>query len=346
MTKIKKITAVNMAAIILTASLTACGSNDVENIPDEQDVLENAVSETPDEPLPEPETCEDYMKLADTYLQMDDVMQALVVLDEGIEKLNAGEQGVEEQEIDLPSQRKEYILAGMVAVGTYSTTKRYDDDGNTLYEYVQEWDKNGNRISVTNVYYNEVGEISYLSEHQYDGNGKQTERKYINYDSDGNITNCSHEAWVYDENGKEIENISYDENGNIKEKTKYEYDANGKNIGETDYDKDDKIVRQVEIEYDAAGREIKWECYDEYGRCSIQRIYTYDERGKLIQYDEYFHGRTEKEEYKRDENGNTIKSVLYDNDGNITNIYEFEYDEMGREIKIILYNGDGTVNYA
>ena len=107
MTKIKKITAVNMAAVILAMSLTACGSNDVENMPDEQDVLKNAISETPDESLPEAETYEDYIKLADTYLQTDDVLQALAVLDEGIEKLSAGEQGVENQDVDLISQRKD-----------------------------------------------------------------------------------------------------------------------------------------------------------------------------------------------------------------------------------------------
>ena len=143
--KMKKIAAFNMAAAILAISLTACSSNVVENMPDEQDVSgitentteiantsESAISETPDESLAEPETCEDYMKLADTYLQSDDVIQALAVLDEGIEELSVGEQGVEGQEVDLLSQRKEYILAGTVAVGTNSTTKRYDDDGNTL----------------------------------------------------------------------------------------------------------------------------------------------------------------------------------------------------------------------
>lgn len=97
MSKIKKITAVNMAAVILVMSLTACGSNDMENIPDEQDASENAVSETPDEPISEPETYEDYMKLSDTYLQTDDVLQALAVLDVGIEKLSIGGQGIEKQ---------------------------------------------------------------------------------------------------------------------------------------------------------------------------------------------------------------------------------------------------------
>lgn len=351
----KKITALNIAAIIFMASLTACGNSaeDVagasENIAQDTyfDTTDDIAStpETPDEIILAPETYEDYIKLSNTYLQTDDVLQALAILDEGIEKLGAGERKAADQEIDFLSQRKEYVLAGTVAVGTNSATNRYDDEGNTLHKYVRECDENGNELRNQSVYYNEEGGIRYLAEFRYDGNGKQTEQKYIDYDSDGSITNFSHEARVYDENGKEIENISYDEHGNIKEKTKYEYDSNGKNIEETKYNKDDKIVRQVEIEYDAAGRKAKWECYDEHGRCSIQRIYTRDERGKLIQYDEYYNGHTTKEEYERDENGNTIKSISYDSDGNITKIYEYEYDETGREIKCVRYDDDETVAY-
>ena len=348
-----------MAAIIFAASLTACGSG-MEDMPKEAEMSDTSeisvdkaesmaseaadevtftaetpektvlASELPDEIILNPETYEDYMKLADIYLQMDDVMQALAVLDEGIEKFAAGEQGAEKREADLLSQRKEYILAGTVAVGTNSTINRYDDDGNTLYEYesVRECDENGNELR-----------------YQYDGNGNQIEHKYINYDNDGNITYFSHEVRAYDEDGNEIEYIRYDENGNIERMEDYEYDANGNQIEETNYDKDGRRDRWVKIEYDAAGNETLWECYDEYGRCTIQRIYTRDERGKLIQYDEYYNGYTKKEEYERDENGNTIKSVYYDGDGNITKIYEYEYDEMGREIKCVWYDDDETVTY-
>ena len=351
----KKITVHTIAAIFFMAILTACGNSaeDVagasENMAQDTDFNTTddiaSAPETPDEIIFVPETYEDYINLSNTYLQTDDVLQALAILDEGIEKLGAGEQRTAKQRIDFLRQRKEYVLVGMVAVATSSATNRYDDDGNILYERVRECDENGNELWNQSLSYNEEGGIRHLAEFRYDGNGKQTERKYIDYDSDGNITNCSHEARVYDEDGNGVENISYDEHGNIKEKTKYEYDSNGKNIEETDYDKDDKIVRQVEIKYDAAGREAKWECYDEHGRCSIQRIYTRDEHGRLIQYDEYHDGYTTKEEYERDENGNTIKSVHYDSDGNITKIYEYEYDEMGREIKCVRYDDDETVAY-
>lgn len=341
--KMKKITALKMAAVILLASLTACGSGaeDIAQDTDFEAADEIASTpETPNEIILVPETYEDYIKFANNYLQTDDVLQALAILDEGIEKL-----GAEEQAVDLLSQRKEYVLAGTVAVGTNSTTTQYDDDGTILYENVRECDENGNEMWYQSLSYGEGAKIRFLTENRYDRNGNQIEKKYIDYDSDGNITNISHKARTYDEDGNEIESISYDEDGNIEERTEYEYDARGKNITETDYDEDGKITRQVEIAYDADGRQIKWECYDEYGRCTIRRIYTRDESGNLIQYDEYYNGYTKKEEYERDENGNVIKSVYYDDDGTITEIREYEYDEMDREIRQVRYDGDGTVEY-
>ena len=108
----KKIITFSAAAVILATSLAACGSNDVENmsikhdLADASETTENAASETADEMTLVPETYEDYIKLDNTYLQTDNVLQALAILDEGIEKLGAGEQSAETQVVDLISQRK------------------------------------------------------------------------------------------------------------------------------------------------------------------------------------------------------------------------------------------------
>ena len=190
----KKITAVNIAAVILAMSLTACGSSGVENVPDEQDVseitentTENSAqdedSDTADEITSEPETldvltfmpetCEDYIKLADTYLQSDDVIQALAVLNEGIEKLSAGGQGAEEQEIDLLSQRKEYILVGTVAVRAEYVENEYDEEGEILTGYAAERDESGNKIMFS--YYGTEREVSTTGERRYDANGNEIE---------------------------------------------------------------------------------------------------------------------------------------------------------------------------
>lgn len=380
MTIVKKLTTLSMAAIIVVVSLTGCGDYDTEDMSDASntseataDITESQPSAAPEEPIPSPETYEDYMKLAaagyenedweiahdcyhaakeldgsrievyrglsDTYLQMGDVIQALDVLDEGIDKC------VDKHDVDLIGQRKEYVLAGMVSVGTNSTTNRYDDYGSILYERVRECDENGNETRYQSVWYGEGGEISYLTEYQYDGNGNQIEYRYLSYDSDGSIREFWHKSWAYDADGNEIEYAEYDENGNMKSMKKYEYDAAGNQIQEINYDNSGNIVRHVKIEYDAAGNETKWECYDEHGRLSIQRRYIRDERGNLIQYDEYFRGYTKKEEYERDEKGNVIRSIKYDSDGNVTEIREHEYDENGREIKCVRYEDDGTVGY-
>ncbi len=351
----KKITAVNMAAIILAANLTACGSGDMEDIvdvPNASDEPENIVSDTADEPILTPETYEDYMKLAeesydrqdwesalafyqgakeldgsreevyrgmsDVYLQTDDVIQAFTVLDEGIEKFSTGEQGVETQIADLLSQRKEYILAGTVAVRTELTENGYDDEGVKTSGRVSEYDRNGNEIKT--VYYGADGEVRLLMEYQYDGDGNQIEYKYQSYDSDGNSSSFSHETWAYDIYGNEIEYVSYDENGNVEEKT--------------------------ERKYDASGNEIRYEEYDKDGESTYNVIHNYDEHGNLILLEKYKDRKLKnKSEWEYDENDNEKRAVFYEGHVNIIGITECEYDENGNEIKYVIYDDVGSVDH-
>ena len=421
MSVVKKITALSMTAVIVAACLTGCGDYNTEDMSDlgtsdtlstsnsTEDITESQQSEIPDESISVPETYEDYMKLAaagyengdweiahdcylaakeldgsraevyrglsDTYLQLGDVIQALDILDEGMGKCGS------ENGIDLLGQRKEYILAGMVAVGTNTTTNRYDDDGSILYECVWEGDTNGNEKRDQTVYYDEMGEIIYLGEHKYDRNGNQIEYKYREYDSDGNLSNYFHKAWEYDADGKEVGNIDYDANDNIQDRTEYDYDIDGKLIRETCYFRDGEIYRQrvEEIEYDSSGNEIKREQNNAYGQ-TAKIVSTYDENGKLIicvkyndngrhiyekikyEYDE--NGNNIKEihyknpetvgywserdlaywmEYKYDENGMVIKKERHNSDGTVS--WEYEYDENGREIKYVTYDGNGTATY-
>lgn len=299
------------------------------------------------EEVPTPETYEDYMKLAadsydkqdwetalayyqgakgldesrqetyrgisDTYLQIDDVVQALAILDEGMEKCS------DKYGIDLISQRKEYILAATVAVRTKFTENEYDDDGEILSSNISEYDKNGNEIRYNSVYYGKGEESSSFTEYQYDGNGNQLDCKYTRYDSDGNIRHFSHETWAYDENGNEIEYAEVDENGNV-------------------------TARSIR-EYDAFGYEIKYEKYDNAGKCIDKTIYNYDEHGNLILFAEYPDGNIMTMiEREYDENGNEIKALFYDSDGNITRVVESEYTEDKRKAKHIGYNGAGAVD--
>ena len=333
----KKLTALSMAAVILAMSLTACGSNDVKNIPDEQDASENAVSETPDEPG----TCEDYIKLADIYLQTDDVIQALAVLDEGIEKLRTGGQDVAEQQIDLLSQRKEYILAGTVAIRTKYVENEYDEEGSVCYNKVSERDENG-KIKYS---YDESDGKSSSVKVQYDGDGNRIEYEYISYSND-EVSSSFRHTYAYDENGNEIEYVGYDKSGNLKEKQEYEYDANGNQIKEVIYDEDGEIKRWTEMEYDAAGNEIKFAEYIP-DKCTFKKIKDYDEHRNIISYVMYNGDESiimAKKEYEYDENDNEIKYVSYSDDMTINYCEERAYDENGKEIKYVIQT-DGVITY-
>ena len=299
--KMKKIAAFNMAAVILICSFTGFNSYATETIS-------------------APKTCEDYIKLANTYLQTDDVVQALAALDEGIEKLGTGAQGAETQAVDLLSQRKEYILAGTVAVGTNITTNRYHDDGSMYRSNISEYDESGKAISYLSENYDAAGEIRNTIEYQYDGNGNRIRYNYITYDNDGNSSISHYETWTYDEKGNQIEYVRYDE-GNIIERT--------------------------ESEYDASGNEIRREEYDEDGNCTYKIIHNYDQNGNLILLAEYKDGSLKNRiEYEFDENNKERKAVFYDGDGNITRMTEYEYPENDRQLKWINYNAAGVVNQA
>ena len=361
MSIVKKITAVNMAAVILAMSLTACGSNDVEDMPDET--------------IPDPETYEDYMKLAaesyavqdwettlafyqgakeldegseevyrrmsDTYLQMDDVIQALAVLDEGIEKLSAGEQGVEGQGVDLISQRKDYLLANVVAIQTKITESHYDADGNISYKKVKERDRNGNEIK--DIDYRDEGELRWVTEYEYDAAGNQISCYYTQYDSDG-----KNYGWEnsYDENGNITESVRYDGNGKVQSRNTYAYDADNRQISSAEYGKDGSLKSETQSEYDNRGNEIKREHYNTDGKITSKILMEYDESGHEIKYVKYdAAGNTVEEgEHDYDENGNAVKYVHYDGVRSVDYSWESEYDENGNEIKHIEYDSEGNIN--
>ncbi|MCM1146167.1 MAG: hypothetical protein NC407_15835, partial [Lachnoclostridium sp.] len=370
------------AALFFLMCLSACGSNstgDMTNVPDIADVTEadetaENIEESilPEEIIAEPETYEDYMLLANTYLQMDDVQSALAILDEGIERLSAKETGMELQEIDLLSQRKEYILACTVAVRK-KLTEKYRDEEDIWDSRITEYDDNGNQVYYA--YYNAVSGIDGVTEHRYDDDGNQIEYQFQVYDSEGNHISFTHETWAYDANGKEIEYVSYDESGEIEKKTQSEYDTNGNQIKEIQYGSDGEKTGWTEWKYNAAECVIEYADYNLYGNCTRRICKEYDEQKNLLKtvttgYDRKTGQRSFQDiyEYEYDENGNRIKCVLwnaneifvwneseYDGNGIITQHTDYysngtvesvwEYDERGNEIKHTRYNGESAVDY-
>lgn len=375
-----KIIAAAGVALFLLMCLTACGSNgvsdmtDVPDLPETMDVPDIAdVTETdetaenieesvlPEEIIAEPETYEDYIELVNTYLQRDDVQSALAVLDEGIERLSVGETEIELQEVDLLSQRKEYILACTAVVRT-KLTERYRDGEDMRDSRIVECDDNGNEVY--NICYTESG-IDNVTECRYDDDGNQIEYQYQKYDEEGSIVSFTHLTYAYDADGREIEYVYYDENGEIRRKEQSEYDESGNKIKEIRYGSGGRKTGWTEWKYNAAGYPTEYAFYDADGICTEKRFQEYDARGNLLKdvitnYDKKT-GQQRKHIYKYeyDENGNIIKDDSsereYDENGNLTQYIDYyitgaichretyEYDERGNQTKHTRYNGENAI---
>lgn len=381
--------------IILTTNLTACGSNGTEDTSDvssateapdmseiTEDIAESKLHETSDEPIPAPETYEDYMKLAaagyenedwkiahdcyhaakeldgsraevyrrlsDTYLHMGDVIQALTVLDEGMEKCG------DKHDVDLISQRKEYLLDGMIAIRVELAKRKYDDEGEILSSRIFERDENGNEIK--EICNDTERESSYVIEYQYDMDGNMTEYKCISYDNDGNSSLSSHWTWAYDEDGNETEFVIYDSDGNVESRIEYEYDEDENDEDENEnknmteythvvYDEEEETDSRVsERKYDADGRETAFYLYDNATTVSYQSSKEYDENGRIVKYTGCDNNGTVlvRKETEYDESGKVIKVSYYGTDGNMVQYYENEYDDFGSITRQTMYE-DGIL---
>lgn len=380
--------------IILTTNLSACANSDTQNrdMQDSSEVTDDAAgSEAPataENAISAPETYEDYMKLAadsyaeqdwetalagyqsakeldenreevyrgmsDVYLQMDDVIQALAVLDEGIVK----------GDMEALILRKEYLLANVVAIRTKTTEYRYDDNGSILSGEIIERDRNGNEIKDTK--YRDGGELSWVAKSEYDAAGNQISRTSIRYESDGNGSESYGWERSYDENGNETECVNYDKNGDIESRSVYEYDESGKQTKHTEYEEDGRVKSKIQTEYDSygnviseiydtksikreydgQGNEIKVEHYDDAGKLTAKILKEYDASNNQTGYAEYDAAGNSVEKWEReyDMNGNETKYVHYDG-VSVDDSWERECDKNGNEIKRIGYDSDGSISY-
>lgn len=378
-----------LVSVPLLTNLTACGSGAAADMPGEiSDDAPDGISDDIPDDMPDdipgettvsiPETYEEYAALAadcyrqkdwenalafyvrakeldenreeiyrgmsDVYLQTDNVMQALAILDEGMANCK------DKNSVDSISQRKEYILAGTVAVKIKRTENQYDADENLLSSSIWERDSSGNTLKFGR--YGADGEIRNVSEYTYDENGNKTEYAYVYYMMNGDAYS-SHETWSYDENGNEIEYIEYDDMENVIKRTERTYDENGNQITsvEYEYDKNGSIIKQTETEYDADGNTINIKRqeggYPGVRKSTSEIKITYDENGRETKYEEYNEERRVEKKIIRDydENGRQTKYVRYDAAGNTIEKWECTYDDNGNEMKYVHYDGAVTIDY-
>lgn len=247
-----------------------------------------------------------YSLESDIYLQKDDVVSAVAILDEGIIQTN---------KITLDT-RKNYILehTTTVKVEKYQDdvllqADYYDDIGNIEYQEV--YDISGN-LTESGEYYYENNRLNY--EVHYSTNG----RREVEYNYDGSV------SWStsVDQQGQGEASYYYYDNGMLS--NIYYYAIN-------DFIESDGCEWFKTFEYDQMGNQIKDVSFNIDGSMSSWQEYNYDTSGKMTKFAAFFSdGRLNVSgENVYDANGNKIESYECDANGKQTWREEYEYDALG-----------------
>jgi len=230
---------------------------------------------------------------------------------------------------------------------------------------IEEYDRYGNVIFLTDYDYDEPTKVERTEEYKYDDAGNQILVKTINYENNS----MRWEEWEYDDAGNMVKHLIYDGAGDIDEGESFTYDANGNVIEEIKYgyegeisewdryeyndknlqvkeffvNNDGSVNGWFEKEYDEAERLIKKSEYKEDGELYAWYEYIYDEYGNEIQ-TLFCHpsGSVDIQKdviHKYDEVGNRIKTTDLRTEG----VTEWEYDGAGNVVKEIEYNSDGDI---
>ena len=170
----------------------------------------------------------------------------------------------------------------------------------------------------------------------------------------GDGTLISTEENEYDSSGNQTKHILTDEYGVIWKDFDFEYNDKGKLSKKVEYyPKGAGINGASTVEWAPVGiaseRMYEYE-YDRKGRLTKELAYSNGELGSWIEYGEL--GNIEKVYHKNlskfyvfqdnecDASGNITKSVVYNPDGSIQNVWEYEYDSSGNRTKTIFFNGE------
>lgn len=349
----KKIIALFMAAVVMSAALSGCGDTAAE------------------EPTPVAE---------DKELTLEEETSGT----EAEEAEVTGETEAEEEPEQEPIQEDKYLhllRTAYHADGSVKDVTRYiyDESGNMTKEisytadgsiesYVEyENDADGNCIKYTE--YDAGGKVTKSAESKYDSNHNCLES--ISYDSDGNVI-YSYE-YMFDDNGNEIKekHFSTAEYDGISSTFKfvftYEYDDKNRKIKHTMYDGDETTVTGIyEYAYDSAGNQITETQYDADGSVSVLankeydsdnhlikeaasradedlwlKEYEYDDRGNKIKESTVYYGLGSSylAEYEYDADDRLVKTTNYSK-GEITSISSIAYDEHGNAVKLVNKESD------
>ncbi len=263
-----------------------------------------------------------YSLECDIYLQLNDIDNAIAILDEGIAQTN---------KIAL-NTKKNNILENtrMVAAEKYQDdvlcqSERYDEAGNTIYQEV--YDISGNLSEwgeyfcdgdwlYEEIHYNADGTLA--RDIVYDADGNILQIKSVNRQGEGEIgyyyysygmlsridyyavynnnesnTLKWYKMFDYDNAGNQIRDYSYNNDGSLSSWQEYTYDANGKMTGFSAFYGDGTLNASGRSVYDADENKIEsYEC-DTSGKQVWKEEYTYDVMGNCIAGKHYNGGNKE-----------------------------------------------------
>ena len=216
----------------------------------------------------------------------------------------------------------------------------YFDDSlnNSTPEYLfqeTETDENGNTVS--ELQYNTEGAI--ISEHRCEyANDKLV--KEITKENGEIIDNSE---YVYN-NDLLIEEIHYYDDG-LSEKTINTYDDDKMLVAQESYDSEGNLNEKL-VFTNNGNKVLKIEYEDEDGNKSPYQNFEYDEHGNLIKktyinLDE----KTLETDNSYNEQGQLIKTIDYNEFGDIDNIEKYSYDDNSHITETIHQSHDYTLNY-
>jgi len=217
---------------------------------------------------------------------------------------------------------EEYTTKAVVGqTSSIYVTKR--NDGSVRYITDTIKDANGNIVRIIETYYHENGTVDYVTDIINDENGNIVKKIETYYHENGTVDNIT--DTIKDENGNTVKKFKtcYDEAGNANSTVEWTY-INGKETAV-------KVISKY-----SNGEEKTFEYKTQAGENQTGNIYVNNRNDGSI-----YHIT----DIIQDENKNTVKKIetYYDENGNITSIYEyfnntaartlFEYDNDGNMIK-------------
>lgn len=140
-------------------------------------------------------------------------------------------------------------------------------------------------------------------------------------------------------NGRKMKLSGFDGDGNLVYWHEYTYNLKGKQASVAVYNAQGEQKQYLELTYDEEDRPMisyGWDSME--GTISKREVQYGDNHKRQIYYEGLSDIVARYAEIDTDSDGNVLKTVWYDADGNVTSILVYEYDSEGNQTKKFTYN--------